>query len=174
MEYRILTRDDVGQYKALRLISLQTDPESFGSDYAKEKMQPIEYFEQRIQATTDKFAIGAFQAGKLVCVCLFVREVDAKVRHKGGLRGMYCDRKYRGTGVSKQLVAIVLRKAKMLVGLEIINLFVLSRNKRAVHFYQSFGFKKYGTEKKALFDGENYFDEDLMQLDFSNKKTPAE
>ncbi|HDJ1506856.1 TPA: GNAT family N-acetyltransferase, partial [Staphylococcus aureus] len=75
-------------------------------------------------------------------------------------------KEYRGTGIAKNVVEFILEKARNLEGLKIINLMVVSENLRAKAFYESFGFKKYGTEPKSLFDESKYYDEDLMYLEF--------
>lgn len=168
MDYRTLKKLDASQYRQLRLKALQTNPEAFGSDYQKEENYPIEKFEARIESDANKFVIGAFQGKKLVCVASFVRELDVKVRHKGMLSGMYCDENYQGKHVARRVVQMLLNKVETLQGLEFINLLVWSDNKRAIRFYESFGFKKYGTEPKALYDGVRYYDEDLMQLTIKN------
>lgn len=51
-------------------------------------------------------------------------------------------KEYRGTGIAKGVVELVLEKARNIEGLEIINLMVVSENLRAKNFYESFGFKK--------------------------------
>lgn len=164
MDYRILKTPDAPQYRQLRLKALQTNPEAFGSDYQTEVAYPIEKFEERLAASENKFVIGAFQEERLVCVVSFARGLDNKVRHKGMLRGMYCDESYRGKSVAKRVVQMFLTNVQNLGGIEFVDLAVWSENKQAICFYESFGFKKYGMEPKALYDGVSYYDEDLMRL----------
>lgn len=77
---------------------------------------------------------------------------------------MYCEIEFRGTGVAKEVVDLLIEKAKKINNLLIISLMVVSENQRAISFYNSFGFKKYGTEPMAMYDGERFYDEDLMYL----------
>jgi len=50
---------------------------------------PIEFFQQRIVATEEKWVLGAFERRKLVGVVGFVRDSGIKTRHKGLIWGMY-------------------------------------------------------------------------------------
>ena len=45
---------------------------------------------------------------------------------------------------------------------ELLQLTVVTTNPRALRFYRRIGFSIYGTEQRALKQGEQYFDEFLM------------
>lgn len=165
MNIRVLTEKDVNEFRELRLKGLKTDSSAFGSTYERENVFTLERFKTRLEQSDSKFVVGGFDDDNLVCIATFIRESGEKVKHKGMLVGMYCEKEYRGTGVAKGVVEFILEKARNLEGLEIINLMVVSENLRAKNFYESFGFKKYGTEPKAMFDGSKYYDEDLMYLE---------
>lgn len=168
LKCRFLDLDDLEQFRDLRLKALKTDPTAFGSTYEREINLPIEKFERRLEKSDNQFVIGAFYDDKLVCVASFVRETDLKNKHKAMIFGMYCDKEYRGTGAAKKVISCLLEKAKSLKGLEKISLMVMSENTRAIKFYEHFGFIKYGTEPRALYDGFRYYDEDLMYLYLRN------
>ena len=165
MSIRILTEKDVNEFKELRLKGLRTDSSAFGSTYERENNFTLERFKSRLEPSDSKFVVGGFYDDKLVCIATFIRESGQKDKHKSMLVGMYCEKEYRGTGIAKGVVEFILQKARNLEGLEMINLMVVSENLRAKTFYESFGFKKYGTEPKAMFDGSKYYDEDLMYLE---------
>lgn len=60
----------------------------------------------------------------------------------------------------------VINQANTLVGVEQINLTVVSSNESAKGLYTSLGFYVFGTERNALKIGQQYFDEDYMVLYF--------
>lgn len=165
MDVRVLTEEDVNDFREVRLKGLKTDSSAFGSTYERENNFTTEKFKQRLESSDSKFVVGGFIDKKLVCIATFIRNSGQKDKHKSMLVGMYCEKEYRGTGIAKSVVDLILEKARNIEGLEIINLMVVSENIRAKTFYESFGFKKYGTEPKAMFDGSKYYDEDLMYLE---------
>lgn len=76
---------------------------------------------------------------------------------------MYVAKDARGKGVAKELVQVVLDKAKQL-GLEQLQLTVVSTNKEAIALYDSFGFVTYAVERNALKYKGQYWDEEHMAL----------
>ena len=78
--------------------------------------------------------------------------------------GVYVAPEGRGKGLGKSLMIELIGKAKNCVGLEQINLTVVSENSSAKKLYKSLGFKAYGVERNALKFNGQYFDEDLMVL----------
>lgn len=165
MHCRLLIEDDYIQFRALRLEALKSDPSAFATTYEKELSLPDDKFKERLKHTATRFVVGAFDGSKLVCIASFVRHSGPKMKHKGMLLAMFCKPDYRGTGIAKELVHHFLTEVKKQTDIETLLLMVLSDNERAKTFYTHFGFIKYGTEPRALYDGERYYDEDLMLLD---------
>ncbi len=164
MEVRILSGADVDAFRALRLHALKTNPEAYGSTYEREKNFPIARFLSRLSSDNDNFVVGGFVDGTLVCNASFLRQMGEKELHKGIIVAMFCIEAHRGTGVAKAVIEYLLEEARMLNGLLKIDLMVVSDNARAKKFYESFGFKRYGTEPMALLHDGQYIDEDLMTL----------
>ncbi|WP_455661616.1 N-acetyltransferase family protein [Pradoshia sp.] len=165
MEIRLLNKTDAPLYRALRLSSLKTNPDAFGSTYEKEVNYSIETFKERLEPTVDKFVLCAFNdKGSLVGIVTFMRESGLKTNHKGNVFGMYVAPECRGHGVGKLLLTELIRRAKNVDGLEQINLAVVSDNISVMRLYKSVGFQVYGVEKRALKFKGQYFDEDLMVL----------
>ena len=165
MNIRLLNVADAKDYQTLRLRALQTDPESFGSTYEREVNFPIEAVEERIRHAEDRFVLGAFDdAGLLVGVVRFMRDMDRKSKHKGNIYGMYVAPEVRGQGVGKALMVEALNYVKQFDGVEQIHLQVVSKNEGAKKLYKSLGFETYGIEPRGLKDGDEYFDEELMVL----------
>ncbi|WP_239750494.1 GNAT family N-acetyltransferase [Mammaliicoccus sp. H-M34] len=168
MEVRLLNKNDVIEFRDLRLLSLQTDAQAFASLYEIEISYPLSKFEKRLESSDMKFTIGGFEDDKLVCVATFYREPVKKLNHKGNLVAMYCHLDYRSTGIASRVVNKLIQLASELNELKFIDLSVLSNNKRAIEFYKKMGFQKYATEPKAIFDGVSYYDEDMMRYELVN------
>lgn len=74
-----------------------------------------------------------------------------------------------GRGVGSALLQKIIEYAKT-HGIELVSLEVRSDNKRAIHVYEKFDFRKIGTSPAYFkIDGE-YFDFDLMVLDLRSDR----
>ena len=170
MIIQLLTASDAPAFWDLRLRGLQESPESFGSSYEEESATPLEKQVARFQndmivPAEENFILGAFdENSNLVGVVGFRREHRLKTRHKGTVWGMYVAPEQRGKGVGRQLLSEVLAKARLLPGLRQVNLGVMNANESAKALYRSVGFHTYGTEKDAFKIGEQFYDDDLMEL----------
>jgi ribosomal protein S18 acetylase RimI-like enzyme len=82
---------------------------------------------------------------------------------------MYVRPSSRNLGVGHLLVSAVLEVARENV--ELIQLNVVRENRPARRLYESVGFLEFGMERKASKQGDKYYDEALMALDFTR---PAE
>lgn len=103
--------------------------------------------------------LGAFVAGNLVGTARFVRETGRKVRHKGGVFGMYVVPEARGGGVGRALLEEILVLSGQLSGLEQLHLSVSEPNITAKALYLSCGFEVYAAEPRALKIGSRYLNE---------------
>lgn len=167
MYIKTLNTSDYLAYKAIRLEALTTDPLSFGSTYEQEVKRTDEYFKNKVTMTTKHFAMGLYDSDKLVIIAVFTRETYLKESHKGEITSVYCINKYRNHGLTTKLLIEVLKKAFNLPNLNIIKLTVLSQNKSAQKLYTKLGFQTYGREPKSLYDGQQYYNENLMFIDSS-------
>ena len=170
MLIRLLTELDAKQFWSLRLRALRENPESFGASYEEELNTPMDKLISRFSSdfilpSEENFMLGAFNDNlDMVGVVGFHRGRREKLKHRSKVWGMYVVPELRKTGVGKLLISELLNKAKLLDGLEQINLGVVSSNISAKGLYNSFGFKTYAVEKNALKIGKQYFDDDLMVL----------
>lgn len=163
MNSRFLTAADAEAYRELRLEGLQNNPEAFGSSFEEEKDYPIELFASRFESQ-DSFTLGVFDHEELVGVATLVQESKLKLKHKASILAVYVSPKKRGLGIGKRLMVETINKARELKGVEQLTLTVVSTNASAKGLYSSLGFEIFGTEKKALKIGQQYFDEDYMVL----------
>ncbi|WP_414841694.1 N-acetyltransferase family protein [Enterococcus saccharolyticus] len=164
MIIRKLELTDLSQFIELRFEALQEAPEVFASTYQREVKLPQETFVKRLRNTDTQFTIGAFESGQLVCVAAFFKSVGEKTKHKGNIVAVYCKPEFRQLKIATRVMETLIEEVKKINEITILNLSVVSKNKRAKIFYESLGFVVYGMEPQALFDGQNYFDEYLLQL----------
>lgn len=83
--------------------------------------------------------------------------------------GVSVEKSEWGRGVGSALLQKIIEYAKT-HGIELVSLEVRSDNKRAIHVYEKFGFRKIGTSPAYFkIDGE-YFDFDLMVLDLRSDR----
>ncbi|MCQ2596476.1 MAG: GNAT family N-acetyltransferase [Treponema sp.] len=110
-------------------------------------------------------------------VIMIVAEVDGKIAGNCGLHGSKKKRKtahragfaialmqeFWGLGIGTALMTYALELAENKLGYTVIDLEVVSENKRAIALYTKMGFKKIGERPMALkLDNGNYYSEDLM------------
>jgi ribosomal protein S18 acetylase RimI-like enzyme len=167
MLIRVLLPADASAYWQLRLFALQESPEAFATSYeeAIRREHAVEEVAKNLSQSENGFTVGAFdQKNDLVGIVTFYRERSLKLRHKGYLVGMYVSPHVRRTGIGRQLIAEVIKKAREMPGLEQIHLSVVTTNKAARKLYVSLGFKTFGVEPRALKYGDQYWDEEHMVL----------
>jgi ribosomal protein S18 acetylase RimI-like enzyme len=162
VEIRRLGSNDAELFRDIRLEALRCDPDAFGSTFEAESANSLSWFAGRLGTSQ---VLGAFDAGRLVGIAVFVVQQSAKMAHKGSLFGMFVRPEARGAGVGRRLVEAVIDTARRQV--EVIQLTVVADNDAARRLYAGLGFVVYGLEKKALKQGDRYFEEILMAKDLT-------
>jgi ribosomal protein S18 acetylase RimI-like enzyme len=173
VEIRFLTPDDAAEWSQLRLQALQGDPEAFSSSVEEHQLLTIEDIGRRI-CSGDSFVAGAFDTGvfgkdDLVGMAGFFREKGPKLRHKGFIWGVYLAPDYRGKGIGRKLIEIVLKRASETQGVEIVLISVSSTQTAAANLYRSLGFKRFGLEPKAVKIGGRLIDEEHMFIEIPDQ-----
>lgn len=161
---RRLEPADAADFRAIRLAALQSAPEAFGSTWEAEKDRPPEAFAERIRSCP---VFGAYLDARIVGMIGLRQETGAKTAHKGFLWGFYVEPAARGMGFGNALVAAALGSAQEIV--EQVTLTVVADNAPAIALYGRFGFRRYGTEPRALKTEAGYADEHLMALILSER-----
>lgn len=167
MEIRELTEADAAPYRALRLRALREDPEGFGTTYEEAAARPLDHTASRLRATAesdDDVTLGAFAGNMLIGMVTLIREEGAKDRHKAMIFAMYVAAEERGRGVGRALMEAAIAHARQIAGLEQLHLAAVTTNAPARHLYRALGFVPYGTELRALKQGDHYWDEELLAL----------
>jgi ribosomal protein S18 acetylase RimI-like enzyme len=164
VEIRLLTPDDAGAFRALRLAALKECPTAFTADYETNLQRPLSYFAAQIVPLPDKFIVGAFQNVALAGMAGFYRSEGPKLRHKGNIWSMYVAPELRGGGVGRKILHEIIAVARTLEGIIQVHLCVVADNLRARRLYLASGFEIIGREHRAVQVDGKFFDEDRLVL----------
>jgi len=163
--YKRLEPQHSGQYRVIRLQSLQSNPEAFGSTYEEEAAVEKLFFEKCIEDKNEEyFVIGAFIEEKLIGICAVVRNKFLKTRHRAELIQVFVSPEHTGKNIATNLLLATISEAKKINGIEQLELGVSTVNKPAIAAYRKVGFNETGTSKRCLKVNGKYIDELLMVL----------
>lgn len=167
IELKVLGNHDLDRYRRLRLEALRTEPTAFGSSYEIEASAKADKYRDRLTGSPENYVVGAWSADQLVGIGGFVRETAPKRQHIGSVWGIYVTPSFRGCGLGRQLLAMMIERAQELPGLEHVLLSVTSENAVALALYRALGFTAWGTEPAALKVNGVDYDETHMMLSMS-------
>ena len=153
------------EYKDLRLESLKTDPQAFGSSYKNTLLHPDAVWQARLEAVigSDKsWLLFAEEKNTLVGLIGASRE-EATVE----IVSVYVTRPARGRGISKMLLARIIEAITKSSAVELIQLTVNKDQIPALTLYRNFGFEIVSSEEALLGDG-------LMHTDYVLQRVVAQ
>ncbi len=153
---------DVEGFRALRLEALRNHPEAFGSDYAVNEKQPLEFWAGRLRGLGNTGMIYfATEHERLIGMSAIWRGDSPKTQHSAQITSVYVQPEWRGAQLAAKLIETCLDWAR-LQQITIAKLAVVSTNTAAIRSYSSCGFKIYGIEPQALCHAGVMSDELLM------------
>ena len=164
MYVRKLTPSDVEQYRKLRLLSLQTDPNAFFLRHEKAITYPLSFFldEMKRDASDIWGFYGTVEADELVGMV----SLQKKSESIGQIYTLYVHPSHQKKGIGKELMQHVIKLASE-AGLLVLQLGVIEGNS-AIRLYEALGFtfvmKNYG----ALKNDKGVFDELVYQRELGN------
>ena len=158
LSIRLLTRDEAGNFRRVRLYSLQAEPASFFEDYTEASKKTLAQTEALFDSS---WLVGAFLHNELVAIAGMTRFEGEKQRHKAHIWGVYAKPEIRGQGAGKSMVNLLIEQAKQ-AGVELIQLSANEAHSGTVSLYESLGFKAYGVEEHILKTPDGYVNDVLM------------
>jgi ribosomal protein S18 acetylase RimI-like enzyme len=165
MEIRLLSEHDVPHYFKLRLEGLEQEPFAFSRSSQEHRVLSLEDVYERVRTTEHKFTLLAFLDGTLAGTVGLVRSTSPKTFHKADVFAMYVAKTARGKGVGRALISELIVRAKLMPGLEWLQLGVSVSQNAARGLYFSLGFVTYGLEPQAIKVGFQAVDLELMALE---------
>ena len=159
---RRLTPGDAEEFQTLRLEGFRLQEREFR--YAPEDEAELTLADVGARLDRD-FVVGVHEDGQMIGIAGLTCLDGVKTRHKALLWGMYVKAQFRGTGAADILMSALIDYARKQV--EMVTLTVVHENRRAVQFYERWGFATYAIEPRSvkLLDG-TYLDEALMCRQF--------
>ncbi|HWU62088.1 MAG TPA: GNAT family N-acetyltransferase [Ensifer sp.] len=151
------TAANLAAFKEIRLESLRTEGENFGSAYEDWVDLPDEEWLRRLDAPV----FLAFRGEEPVGMIGLLQERGIKLRHRALVIMVYLRKEVRGSGLAKRLLDTVVEQASR-DGITQLELHVRAENAAAVRFYEREGFIEIGRIPAAtIFEGREV-DEFLM------------
>lgn len=159
LDVRVLTPADAPAFQALRLQALIEDPVAFASSYDDERDTPLSLIAERLAPARDRAIVGAFDADVLVGLAAWHREEMDMLWHNGFVWGVFVAPSYRGRGLARRLMQLVIALARRAGGIRELCLTAYADNHRARVLYESLGFEIQDRETVTIrMDGRRHDD----------------
>ena len=121
------------------------------------------YLESLLEKIEKKEAVKLFAFYQNQLIALADIKLLDKTSNHVGVFGITVDKQFRGEGIGKKLMNLVIEEAKKnLVKLKIITLGVFSNNPIACKIYGKMGFTQYGKLPKGILHRKKYVDHIFM------------
>ncbi|MDA9207995.1 GNAT family N-acetyltransferase [Octadecabacter sp.] len=158
--FRLLAPDDAAQWRALRLRSIRDFPLGFLVTEEEASQVTIEQLVDRLKLGNDW---GVFVGETLVGFCNCRRQNLSRTKHRGEIGPFFIDAVHHGTQAASLLMETIIADARS-KGIEQLELYVDSKNHRAIRFYERMGFSHAATLPNAVkIDGHSHDDHFYIQ-----------
>lgn len=154
-------QDAEGILEHLKIVGGETDNLTFGAEGMPFSVKDEEKFIAQLQESEEGLMLVAKDGQKVVAVATLNR-FPRRMSHRGEF-GLSVQKAYWNQGIGGRLLDETIAYAKE-HNFEIIDLEVLSDNKRAIHLYEKFGFRKIGCHPKYHKVGDRFDAADFMCL----------
>ena len=155
---------DAAQFRDLRLSGLQDSPTAFSADYQVNINHPMSFWEGRLSFDEHGVIFFVEHESFLIGMSGIRQGESPKTKHGAYVWGVYIRPEWRGLHLAEALINLCADWAGSR-GIVILKLGVMANNESAIHCYKRCGFTVYGTEPRALFYENQYYDEYLMSRD---------
>ena len=130
---------------------LRHSPSKFLATYEEEQARGKKYFEEILSHQgNDKAIFGAVFNGNVVGSMGVVKEERQKFIHKALFWELSVDPDYRGRGIAPQIFKLAVDHSRANMDVELVRLQVEAENRTAKNLFESYGFRTWGTEPKAM------------------------
>lgn len=161
-------------YYESRLDALRMAPLAFLTTVEEEQKRGLHFFETIMSRTDDNNVIfGAFENERLVGSVGVIKGDRSKHKHRASIWGMFVDERQRGKGVGSALLDLAMQHAQNVMNVGLIFLSVEAQNTAAVKLYESKGFRTWGIEPNAVFEGGVFYDDRHMVWMSTTKGLPC-
>jgi len=147
---RVLTAADAPAYRAVRLLTLQTDPCAFLTTAPEFAARPLETVAARLEPGANAVTFGAFLGRELVGILTVTREERPALRHRANVFGVAVLPACRGQGCGDALLRAGVAQVRRWEGVTSLHLGVMETQKAARRLYERHGFRVWGTQPDAL------------------------
>jgi ribosomal protein S18 acetylase RimI-like enzyme len=149
------------EYKVLRLTALQSDPLAFGSTYEETLEYPDELWQERLSGQAS-LILFAERDGRLVGTAAVLLEIEEDAA-TAQIVGVFVEREYRGQGIARRLIEALLERVTERAEFARVLLHVTETQAAAYALYRSMGFEEVGRLVGEHRDGDQVYDELVMQ-----------
>ena len=143
-------------------VGSETDNLSYGSEGMGLSVAEEEEILAKFQNDKTSYFLLAEENGQIVGTCNCRSFRKKRLSHRAEI-GIAVKKDYWNKGIGRKLLTSLIALAKQ-SGLKVLSLEVRTDNKRAIHLYESLGFRRIGTFEGFMeIDGESV-DFDIMEL----------
>jgi len=150
LSIRRLQAEDAALYRPLRLRALTEDPAAYLTSPEEFAARSLADIAGQLTPSETAFTLGALAGTQLVGMATLVRAGRLKLRHRADVMAVYVAPETRGQGVAVALLGELIRQARQMPGLDVLNLSVTETQLAARQLYLKLGFSVWGVQPDAL------------------------